>query len=152
MANRRTVITADDDLTGNSVVDAQEIKITIGDASGSLDLGPDSLDALTSLVNGEGPDKLRALLAPPVIPAKRASGKRSGSRDGNPETTAIRQWAIEHGHAVNARGRVPAEVRAAYNAAHGAKPAITTPAPSSVPAAPADPAPAETGNGKPARK
>ncbi len=44
----------------------------------------------------------------------RGAGRR-GSGDGSSD---IRSWAREHGYAVNERGRIPAEVRAAYEAAN----------------------------------
>lgn len=45
------------------------------------------------------------------------SGKRSG---GNPQLDAIRLWAGENGMRVSDKGRIPAEVRDAYNAAQDA--------------------------------
>lgn len=46
---------------------------------------------------------------------RRPAAARSGARaDG--ESSAIREWARANGHTVNDRGRIPAEVRAAYEA------------------------------------
>lgn len=71
--------------------------------------------------------ELRAALAPYIDAARRtqragarpagrpASGKRPSR---NPETTLIRAWAVENGHTVSERGRVPADIVAAYRAAH----------------------------------
>lgn len=44
------------------------------------------------------------------------TGRRSGSSSG--DATAIREWARENGHEVSERGRISAEVRKAYEAAH----------------------------------
>lgn len=130
-----------DDVTGAELADSQEIPIKVGDVSGTLDLGPDSLAALISLANGEGPGKLAALLAP-VAPVRRGrkSGSGSGARDGKPDPVTgaspddIRKWAATQGITVNARGRVPAEVREKYRVAHAGKPApATASAPASVP-------------------
>jgi hypothetical protein len=67
--------------------------------------------------------KLRDLLAPYVAAARRSSGRggrkslRSRSSNG-PNPAEIRDWARAHGHEVSDRGRVPAQVRAEYDAAH----------------------------------
>ncbi|WP_298461805.1 Lsr2 family protein [uncultured Cellulomonas sp.] len=44
------------------------------------------------------------------------AGRRSGGSSN--DATAIREWARENGHEVSERGRISAEVRAAYEAAH----------------------------------
>ena len=46
---------------------------------------------------------------------RRSGAGRSQSRAGG-ESAAIRDWARENGYTVNERGRIPAEVRAAYEA------------------------------------
>ncbi len=43
--------------------------------------------------------------------------RRSGGSSAG-DATAIREWARENGHEVSERGRISAEVRAAYEAAH----------------------------------
>lgn len=45
-------------------------------------------------------------------PTKRQTAPRGAS------TTTVRDWGREHGFAVNDRGRISAELRAAYDAAH----------------------------------
>ena len=42
--------------------------------------------------------------------------RRSGSSSG--DATAIREWARENGYEVSERGRISAEIRSAYEAAH----------------------------------
>lgn len=49
------------------------------------------------------------------------SGRRSATRPGVKSTAAVRAWAAENGHDVSARGRIPAAVTEAYDAAHTAK-------------------------------
>ena len=71
---------------------------------------------------------LRDALAPfighgrKVGSAPRRGGRRSsssnGSSNGGPSAKEIRDWARENGHDVPDRGRVSAEVREAYDAAH----------------------------------
>jgi hypothetical protein len=49
--------------------------------------------------------------------AGRARGGASSRRSGS-GATDIREWAKEHGYHVSERGRISAEVKAAYEAAH----------------------------------
>jgi hypothetical protein len=72
--------------------------------------------------------ELRAALAPYVSAGRRVSGSgrtaSSGSSSRARRTTsdrdysAIRTWAKANGHEVSGRGRVPATVLEAYDAAH----------------------------------
>jgi len=69
--------------------------------------------------------KLRAALAPYVGVGRRSSGggrssrKSARSRNGSgPNPSDIRDWARANGHPVSDRGRVPAEIKAAYDAAN----------------------------------
>ena len=69
--------------------------------------------------------KLRDALAAYVGHARRASGRRSssgraqGSRGGAKRDLAdVREWARKNGHTVSDRGRISAEVQAAYEQAH----------------------------------
>ncbi len=68
--------------------------------------------------------KLRDALAPYVAAARRSSGRGSrrqsrGRGSGGPSPAEIRDWARAHGHKdVSDRGRIPAHVRAEYDAAN----------------------------------
>ncbi|RMB61157.1 histone-like nucleoid-structuring protein Lsr2 [Tessaracoccus antarcticus] len=68
-------------------------------------------------------DKLSEALAPFVDKARRTTGaprrtaaRRTGS--GGTDASAVRTWAREQGHEVSDRGRVPKEIRDAYEQAH----------------------------------
>jgi hypothetical protein len=72
-------------------------------------------------------DELRNVLAPYVSKARKGDGvARAGSRSGasspsrgpKGDLKAIREWASSNGFKVSSRGRIPAEVQNAYNAAH----------------------------------
>ncbi len=52
-------------------------------------------------------------------PARRSSRSRSAGRSSRVSAAELRAWAQEHGHTVNDRGPIPADVRAAYQAAQG---------------------------------
>ncbi len=64
--------------------------------------------------------KLRDAFAPWVGSARRASGSRARRRRGGrtSDAAAIRAWATSNGIEVSERGRVSADVRAKYEAAH----------------------------------
>ncbi|MFG2562474.1 Lsr2 family protein [Streptomyces sp. NPDC048496] len=70
-------------------------------------------------------DKLRGLLEPYTKGGRRTGGRAAVGRGkgravtgGNKDTAEIRKWARENGHNVNDRGRVPAEIREAYEKAN----------------------------------
>ncbi|MFI1971630.1 hypothetical protein BLA24_11135 [Streptomyces cinnamoneus] len=71
-------------------------------------------------------DKLRQALADYVKAARRTGGRAAGGRGktrvasagGTQDTAKIRAWAKENGYNVNDRGRVPAEIREAYEKAN----------------------------------
>lgn len=53
-----------------------------------------------------------------VGPAAPAGSRRGGGRGAaGPDATAVRQWARENGYQVSDRGRIPAALRTAYDAA-----------------------------------
>jgi Lsr2 len=68
--------------------------------------------------------KLRDALAPWVGAARRISGGRASARRGRgrparaSQAGDIRSWARESGYQVSERGRISAEIQAAYAAAH----------------------------------
>jgi hypothetical protein len=69
--------------------------------------------------------KLRADFANWAGHARRSGGTRGGSRrrsSGSPakraDLSAVREWARANGHTVSDRGRISAEVQAAYDKAH----------------------------------
>jgi hypothetical protein len=69
-------------------------------------------------------DRLRDLLAPYVAGGRRVGAARrprtaaAPRRSGSSDAAAIREWAQRNGHPVSERGRISAEVRAAYERAH----------------------------------
>lgn len=74
----------------------------------------------------ENAEALRALLAPYIAGGRKAAVKRTrrkatkgSSSAGTSASAVVRAWAAEAGYEVNSRGRIPADVQAAYDAAHG---------------------------------
>lgn len=117
-----------DDLDGGDAVES--VVFGIDDRTYEIDL------------NEEHAAELRDALAPFVGAARRAGGsgapaarQKSSSRSprSREETAAIRQWAVEQGHEVSARGRIPSAVIEAYEGRGSA------PAPVAAPVAEAEP-------------
>ncbi|MFP8963998.1 histone-like nucleoid-structuring protein Lsr2 [Streptomyces nanhaiensis] len=69
-------------------------------------------------------DKLRDLLEPYVRNGRRTGGRsargksRPAAGGASQDTAKIRAWAKENGYEVNDRGRVPANIREAYEKAN----------------------------------
>lgn len=105
---------------------AQRVQIILED---DIDGGPADetltfgLDGVTYEIdlNEKNASALRDALAPYTGHARRAGGRRSTARKaatpgGN--TSAVREWARANGHTVSDRGRISADVMAAYEKAN----------------------------------
>lgn len=76
-------------------------------------------------LSSENAAKLRAELAGWIGAGRRHGGRRvaapargAKSRSRSGDAAAIRVWASSNGYTVSERGRIPAEIRSAYEAAH----------------------------------
>lgn len=112
---RRIVHQLVDDIDGTvlEIGEGETISFSLDGTAYEIDLKDDNAEAL------------RAAFAPYVTAGRRASAGRaargtSAKRRSTPssETAAIRAWAKDNGHQVSERGRIPATVIDAYNAAH----------------------------------
>ncbi len=94
-----------DDLDGSA--DAQPVTFAFQGVEYSIDLGDSNFA------------KLNDALAPFIAKAERTSRRRKTKASTGPkvDTTAVRVWARDNGHQVSDRGRIPAEIMAAYEAA-----------------------------------
>jgi hypothetical protein len=108
-----------DDLDGTPAEDGQTITFALDGVTYEIDLKP------------KNADNLRSALADFVAAARKTGGraKRStaaapGARRPAPDarskeqTKAIREWARSNGHELADRGRIPAHVIEAFEAAH----------------------------------
>jgi len=62
--------------------------------------------------------EFRAVVEPWTRAGRKVSGRTGGRPVSNGDTSKIRAWAKSSGFSVSERGRISAEVRAAYTAAH----------------------------------
>lgn len=72
-------------------------------------------------LNDKNAARLRHLLAKYIAVGRRVGKSNSRGRKpsaGGATAAEIRDWAVSNGHDVTARGRIPAEVRTAFEAAH----------------------------------
>lgn len=89
------------------------------DATETVTFGLDGVNYEIDLTEANA-TALRESLATYVGHGRRLSGRRkptAGSASGS-DAAQIRQWARANGRQVPDRGRIPADVRDAYNAAH----------------------------------
>jgi hypothetical protein len=106
---------------------AQKVHITLeddldgGDATETVSFGLDGRSYEIDL-NDKNAKALRDALARYVGAARRSGGARGSAakRRTNVGTSAreIRDWARSNGHKVPDRGRIPSDVREAFEAAH----------------------------------
>lgn len=73
-------------------------------------------------LNTKNADKLRELLAPYVGEGRKVTGGRRARKAGatslGPSAREVRDWARSNGFEVPERGRIPAKVREAFDAAN----------------------------------
>ncbi|MGC4112775.1 MAG: Lsr2 family protein [Nocardioides sp.] len=104
---------------------AQKVHITLeddldgGDAAETVAFGLDGRSYEIDL-NDKNASALRNALSKYVAVARRAGGRSAAKRRTQVGTSAreIRDWARSNGHKVPDRGRIPSDVREAFEAAH----------------------------------
>ena len=103
MAQKVQVVLVDD-VDGGSA--DETLKFAFDGASYEIDL--------STVHAGE----FRAAVAPWIRAGRKVSGRVGARSVPNGDTSKIRAWAKSSGFTVSERGRISAEVRAAYTAAH----------------------------------
>lgn len=107
---------------------AQKVNIVLiddidgSDATETVSFGLDGTSYEIDL-NDKNAAKLRDALAPYVGAGRKVGGRRTRSRSAAASSSGasareVREWARANGHQVPDRGRIPADVRAAFDAAH----------------------------------
>ncbi|MFD3537379.1 Lsr2 family protein [Streptomyces sp. NPDC058664] len=111
---QKTVVTYVDDLTGEESSEISTYTILVNGVGVEIDLAPDSYDLLLEALE----PFLTAAEARRVRGERRPKNRRAQGTSSGPSSADIRAWAKEQGHDVNDRGRVSADLRSAYEAAH----------------------------------
>jgi hypothetical protein len=106
-----TVVTLTDDLDGSKA--DRSVSFAVNGVNYEIDLSKKNANAFEKL------------LAPYVAGARRIPNRRRGSRAGagsraagRSDVSSVRDWARENGYEVSDRGRIPAALALAYEAAH----------------------------------
>lgn len=108
------------DLHGDETEATATVLVTSGKRRIELDLCQPHLDLLVS--TGRKPGPTGSPDGPRQNGARRAATKRRTKvRQTGPSTATVREWAIESGHSVSTRGRIPANIIAAYSEAHSSE-------------------------------
>lgn len=107
---KRTQILFVDDLTGDELPDGQGQTVTFSLDGTSYEIDLDKTNAA----------KLREDIKRYTDAGRRIGRQSSGPRTASrrEDTRAVRAWARANGHEVNERGRIPAAVMEAFNAAN----------------------------------
>jgi hypothetical protein len=111
---QKTIIQLVDDLDGTPLETGEgtTIRFAVEGTEYEIDLS----DANADKLNDALADFVKAAR---VVSRPRASrGSERKSSGSTMDSTAVRQWAKDTGLAVSERGRISADVMAAYNAAH----------------------------------
>ncbi len=112
---QRIVTTHVDDLTGLALSeeDRKVVNLALNGKSWTLDVSPESLSTITDTIG-----KWTAYAQPATTSPSRPRTSTGTAADRRAQLKAIREWAKAQGMAVNERGRISAEVEAAFTAAH----------------------------------
>lgn len=108
---KKVSVTWVDDIDGTTTAD-ETVTFAFDGVSYEIDL------------SSENVEEFRSTMQPWVDKARRVAGRRSARRgsgqgsQSSQKAAEIREWARANGHEVSDRGRISAEIRAAYEAAH----------------------------------
>lgn len=116
---QKVIVELVDDLDGTASDDIQTVRFSLDGADYEIDL------------NEANAENLRGTLEEYVAAARRTGGRiKRGTGTAKPasrpavnreQTRAIREWARQNGYDIAERGRIPAEVTAAYEQAQSPK-------------------------------
>ncbi len=119
---QKTVVTLEDDIDGGTA--EETVTFALDGISYEIDLSARNAQALRDAFSayvGHGRRTSGRGGAPRGTRARAATtstGSGSGTSARRGDNAAIREWARAQGHSVNERGRIPASVISAYDAAH----------------------------------
>jgi hypothetical protein len=103
---QQVIVTMTDDIDGKEA--AETVTFALDGASYEIDLSE------------QNAAKLRKALEPFVSNGRRMGKAKGAKRPGNSKAAEVRAWAVSAGVDVPAKGRVPASVVEAWEAAKGA--------------------------------
>jgi len=115
---QRTLIQLVDDLDGTELADGEGETVTfaLDGSTYEIDLSRENADALRGVIYDYSAHARKASSGRRA--AKKTASSAGGGAASGPSAAEVRAWAKDNGHEVPDRGRVPQEVRDAYEAAH----------------------------------
>lgn len=116
---RKTTIVLEDDLNGQLLEEGhgETVTFALDGQNYEIDLSEENSAQLRDDLR-RYVDAGRKVSSTRGRSTARSSGTGSSTTPGRKDTGAIRTWAREHDHEVSERGRIPASVIEAYDAAH----------------------------------
>ncbi|MGW5922187.1 histone-like nucleoid-structuring protein Lsr2 [Nocardia fluminea] len=112
---RKVVVTLIDDFDGTSIAE-ETVTFEIDGAAYEIDLSADNAATLRATFDQWLPYARRTGRSKASVRRSEAKASAGASQRRN-DHNAIRAWASNNGHSVSARGRIAAEVVAAYDKA-----------------------------------
>jgi hypothetical protein len=103
-----------DDFDGTPLTGVSTTTFALGGVQYEIDLGPENAQKLRDALEPFIKAGRRVGGGAKAAPRSRGAGRHS---NGSNDVSAIRVWAKEHGYALGDRGRIPAEIVNAYEAA-----------------------------------
>ncbi|MFT3661492.1 MAG: Lsr2 family protein [Gordonia sp. (in: high G+C Gram-positive bacteria)] len=107
---KRTKIQIVDDIDGAELDDYETVRWSLDGKNLEFDTSPEHA--------AEFREAVAAYLAASRVIGRNTGGRRPAAAATKTDTRAIRAWANENGHTVSDRGRIPADIIAAYEAAN----------------------------------
>lgn len=111
-----------DDLDGTvlEVGDGETVLFSVDGTAYEIDLTHDNATALRDALAPyiDAARRVSSRAATPRAASSSSAGGRKQKRAGQRDYAPIREWAAKNGYTVSERGRVPASVLEAYDAAH----------------------------------
>ncbi|MBM7366330.1 histone-like nucleoid-structuring protein Lsr2 [Gordonia hydrophobica] len=109
---KKTIIQIVDDIDGAELDEYETVRWSLDGKNYEFDTSP------------EHAEEFRNHVATYVAASRNSGGRATTGRRATPtartapNTRTVRQWATENGYTVSDRGRIPADIVAAYEAAH----------------------------------
>jgi len=111
---QQTMIQLVDDLDGTELGDGEgeTVSFALDGVTYEIDLSKEHADALRGVIYDYSAHARK------VTGGRRAAKKSASAGESGPPAAEVRVWAQDNGHDVPDRGRIPQDVRDAYDAAH----------------------------------